>query len=173
MISHDLLKWKDDLSPRYNVAKRRKNIKARYINSIKPIEITLPKLMLEKSFMETVQYLRNEGWLDWQILMTVANHAVSYRVNSRFTPDEISLYREKFNEFMHTPESEYYIPIPLEEFSRSNLEFQMNVMMSTILPANSLENHSETPKLEAMREFLNKRFKLNLDDVEGMSPFKF
>ena len=170
--SHPILSWRNTLSSRYNSNESEKLIIRRYQNSMPPLEITLPTLLVNTSFQETVVKLRSEGWLDWQTLMASANLAVSERFRYRYGNNHAQFQKEMF-EMFKMPEKELITPLPAALFSIENLRSQLRVMLVMVLPSFKLENFSQTPKLEAIREFLNLRFRLDKDDIPNESPFRF
>lgn len=171
--NHSLFKWRDSVSEKYKLEKRVVNIKARYKNCKSILEITLPKVLLLKSFKATVISLRQEGWLDWQILSALANAVISYKVSIFFPHQTIEDVGKNLFEFAQLSETQSYTPIPEDVFSFENIHRHLPVLVSTLLHANSLENHNETPNLSSIQEFLNKRFLLNDVEIQELSPFNF
>jgi len=138
------------------------------------IEITIKKLLVDKDFQNVVNDFRNRGYLDWQILTSVANIVINYKFQIIY-PDELthSNTPQNFMDLLLTPEAKNYIEIPMELFNNENLEISMKIMVGSFLASYNLENHSQTPSFENIREFLNFKFKFYELDILEMSPFNF
>lgn len=172
--SHALLEWCSDISRKFDEADISERIKLRYENSYNAIEITIKKLIVRNDFRQLVNQFRKEGYLDWQILTSVANAVINYKYPIIY-PNETtnSTTPQKFMNLLITPESKKFIDIPMDLFTKENLDFSMKIMVGSFLASYQLENHSKTPSFSNIQEFLNERLKFNEIDIPEMSPFKF
>lgn len=132
-----------------------------------PYEITLPKLKQSATFQQIVQVVRDKGWLDWQIAMSVGNLVVNYKIQQVAPIYDPVVAKAKAFEFYHKPEKDGYIPIPESFLTIERIEQHLNMMLTmTVLPSFGLEFHSETPDTAATLELLDKRFNYRLDGKE-------
>jgi len=168
---HHLLKYKSGLSPKFDENIVLKNIKRRYESAVIPIQITLASIIKNPNFENTLKRLRNEGWLDWQILMAISSAVISHKAHlmgiNRQMLDDMS----KVQKLGTTPEKENFIVIPENVYSYDNINLYLKIGLGTILRSYGLKNHGETPNFDKIREFLNLRFKFNEIDIEELSPF--
>ena len=73
------LAWRGDIGQGYSKKLADNFLKNRYLISIKPIRLTLQKLLSVNSFKSTIKRLKNEGFLDWQILLILSYITVNYK----------------------------------------------------------------------------------------------
>ena len=78
---NDVLKWKSDLSLKYNQEQSLKYIANRFKYSKQCISMTLDKLQNQKEFQDFINKLRNEGWQDWFIILTIMNFILNYKAD--------------------------------------------------------------------------------------------
>lgn len=166
------LAWNQEPGPTYSVEEAKELLQGRYTNSVRPIRFTLAKLQSDPSFSETVQQLRNEGWLDWHILTAIASNTVNFRVNldSRARTD-INYMKILFNKFMFEDEQEDWPVVPNVCFTIDRLRNAIHMNMLSTLRVVGLECHQETPDIRAIETFLSKRYNFKSDDVEHIDYF--
>ncbi len=160
------LPWKALIAPLYDRKASLQAIRNR-MAFMQPYEITLPKLKQSADFRQVVQSLRDKGWLDWQIAMSVGNLIVNYKIQQVAPIYDPVVAKAKAFEFYHKPEKDWYIPIPESFLTVERIEQHMNMMLTmTVLPSFGLEFHSETPNTVATLELLDKRFNYRQDGKE-------
>ena len=166
-ILHNQLSWYGNLGPSYSENVAREALKNRYENSVRPIQHTLKWLINQQSFIDAVNFLRADGWLDWHILNATSLIVLNYRVNKE---NSMHANREKFQkrflEFMNQPEKENVEPVPISEFSVENFRLMLWTSMQSTLVNLGFELHQTTPDFEAIGDFLGERYKYWTDDID-------
>jgi len=166
-VIHHQMKWHGGPGPGYSKESSKEAIKNRYERSILPIKYTIKHLSKDPNFKNTVLLLRKEGWLDWHILLAVALAAVNYRARNELGPNAPSeKYQTRFFELMNQPENEDSEPIPIVEFSKKRLHFQLHSSMLSTLKSLGFEIHQQTPDFNAISIFLGKRYNYWTDDID-------
>ncbi|MEZ4722567.1 MAG: hypothetical protein R2813_11900 [Flavobacteriales bacterium] len=177
LSQHPALNAEDSLSPKYDQEAAKDRIRIRYEKSLKPIQITFDKLIKDEKFHDLVRQLRKDGWLDWQILMSLTNAVCNYKANllvqgkqyvthESFAKD----FNKGFQSFFDEEESlSNYVDIPFEEI-RSDLKHQLELLSIHVLPSFDLESKSEKPDVKGIKEMLQKRFNFMTDDTSGENP---
>lgn len=172
-----VLRWNDTISPLYQKEESLKQIESRYKSSIKSLYLTIEKLKKQDGYNSWLSSLRDHGWLDWQILMGMYNHAISNKTSrfmSGMTFQSESERQEAFDTNFHKlrrkDESEIYVDFPLDYFQGEVFQFQLDQTVFLVLKALNLENRSRFPNFPAFKDFLDHRFNFAVDDLEGFSP---
>jgi hypothetical protein len=80
-------------------------------------------------------------------------------------------FQKTFHEIRFKDETETYVEIPIGELIGQNLELQLNQISAHVLKSFGLESKSRFPNFEALRRFLNERFRFQEDEVDELSPF--
>lgn len=177
--SRALASKKND-SPLYNRDKAIENIKGRYKNCIGAIHLTLERLKRSEQFITELSRLKDEGWLDWQIVLAMYNNILDLKAKNllaqngkSYANDEEWLedFHNTFHEIRLKDETETYVEIPIRELIGENLELQLNQISAHVLKSFGLENKSRFPNFNALKTFLNERFRFHEDEVEELSPF--
>lgn len=166
-VSHDQLAWVDGPGPGYSQERAEAGLRRRYEGTVRPIQRTFERLVRQREFQEVVGALREEGWLDWHILLAVMHLVLNYRIQraqslglSRREVDELS------DQWVNELEKENSFPVPLEEFSAENLRLQLRFSMLATVRLYGLELPHATPDFEAISDFLRQRYRYWTDDVE-------
>jgi hypothetical protein len=177
------LNWKSDTSKLYDGEVALKHVKGRYSNMERKIHLTLARINNEPKFQEKVFHLRSEGWLDWQILMALMNNILNLKANNYFRVKKLNFktssertdaFNKIFQEFINADDEENtYVEIPLDLIISKDLEMHLEQSCTYVLKSFELENRATFVNLSAIRELLNLRFNLNVDDTPDLSPFKF
>lgn len=171
------LAWNDTLSPLYSEQESREQISDRYQNALKGVHLTLDHIKKDSGYNDWLSDLRKKGWLDWQILMSMFNHVLSYKatlpLKGKSFPDEKSYreaYENEFHKIRRLDDKENYVQFPLDYFKGPDFELQLNSTGNLVMKTWGLENFASFPNFSAIRELLNKRFNYDKDDVEGLTP---
>ncbi len=172
------LAWNADLSSYYSKEASLAQIKGRYENALKGAYLTIEHLKKDLGYEKWIGDLRNKGWLDWQILMAMYNHILSYKaslpIREQSFPDEERrrrAFESEFQKIRRDDESVNYVQFPLEYFNGQEFELQLNHTGYLVMKTWGLENLASFPNFPAIRDFLNHRFNYGIDDIEGLSPF--
>jgi hypothetical protein len=171
-IEHDELRWIDKLGPRYSREKSRKFIANRYTNGIRPIRLTLQRLLKEEKIRIIIRKLKNEGYLDWQILMIFVNIVINYRTNRLLAPGaSLESQREKMLDIAYKEEKEDDVAIPLDIFNEDMIKIQKNIFLVTVAKTWGLVIYRITPDFIALKKYLDMRYNNSKDDVEHEDIF--
>lgn len=171
---------KNNNSPLYNHDKSIENIKGRYKNCLGVIYITLERLKQSDQFTLELRRLREEGWLDWQIVLALYNNIVDLKAKSLLGQNGKSYsngdewledLQKIFHEIRFKDEKETYVEIPMTEITGENLELQLKQISTHVLKSFGLEDKSRFPNFDSLRIFLNERFRFQEDEIEELSPF--
>ncbi len=176
---NEALKWKQDLSLKYDQAQSLRHICGRFYNHSRLIGITLERIKREYGYDEWLQQLREAGYLDWQITHAVMNCAISYKANHQLQnkqfaseKEHIQALEEVMGQLMRQDEQDYYVTFPLEAFKGKEFKDQLILNSSFVLASYGLENKSQTPNFEAIRELLTVRFNMQTDTTEEGNPLR-
>lgn len=176
----ETLSSKKNVSPLYNRDNSIENIKGRYKNCIGVIHLTLERLKQSDLFNVELNRLKSEGWLDWQIVLALYNNIVDLKAKNllgqngkTYSNDEEWLedFQKTFHEIRFKDETETYVEIPISELIGHNLELQLKQVAHHVLKSFGLEDKSRFPNFEALKLFLNERFRFQEDEVIELSPF--
>lgn len=97
----------------------------------------------------------------------MAQNGKSYANDEEWLED----FHNTFHEIRLKDETETYVEIPIRELIGENLELQLNQISAHVLKSFGLENKSRFPNFNALKTFLNERFRFHEDEVEELSPF--
>lgn len=166
------MKWQDTLSEKYDKNFSLEAIKNRNNNVKKSIYITLEELKQEPDFSALINKYRNEGWKDWQILVNMQNFMINHKVrvfeNHILSNTEDDKYYAEFQKMFHKyslmNEKDCYIKYPLEAFKSKEFINQFNIGAMAILSTYGLESKLLTPNFKALKEFMDVRFNIRVDD---------
>jgi len=166
------IKWIDKPGPTYDKESITEILTNRYERPLLPIKFTLNRLCEDKKIKETINSLKEEGWLDWQILNAIANIVINYRIkktedSSLWGPSE---WAEHLLEYMNKEESADEEIVPNSIFSKESFKDALKVLMCSSLKNLGLEIHQRTPDFSAIKDFLEYRYFYFSDDIEHPTP---
>lgn len=168
----DQLKWIDEDGPGYSVERAKEIVLSRYQNTIKPIRLTLPKLLKDDGFRRVITQLRNKGYLDWKILLLVCNICLNYRLNQLMPPySSLEKQKEIGQSLMFREEKESDIEVPASVFTQENIAIQEKLMVAAIAKTWGLELYQKTPDFNAIEKLLDARYHNSEMDVEHEDIF--
>lgn len=172
-----ILEWNEQLSPIYSKEEILKQIEGRYKNCTKSTYLTIENLKKQPGYDQWLNNLRKQGWLDWQILLSIYNHILSYKVSKivskeTFASEDIKReeFQKTFFELRKKDESEIYVEFPLDYFTGQEFQLQLDQTAFLVLGALELENKASFPNFPAIKDFLNHRFNYGVDDMPELSP---
>lgn len=169
MKEHKELTWKDTLSDSYSWKKAKKFLTNRYKNNIKPIKITLSKMLNDESFKNTIKRLKNEGFLDWQILQIITDIVTSYRLSLIHKKNNLDLkqQQEVMVKLRSNEETSSDIEIPSDEFCDSKIDIVKNLVAPSAAKTWGLiVNKKRCLDMQAIKKFLDVRYRHSIDDIE-------
>jgi hypothetical protein len=172
-----VLAWSTALSKKYNHDDAVNHIAARFHNSYKCVYITLGRLKGDERFRELIRSLRQEGWLDWQIVLAIMNFMLGYKAYRKaevevFENESQSreFHQRTFHELLHQDEGEYYVDFPVDAFISQDFKFQLKHTLVIILESYGLKNNARFPNFSAIKELLDIRFNMRLDNIQDENP---
>lgn len=171
---NETLSWVNGPGPGYSKKKAESFLKNRYSRSLIPIRYTLKRLLKHAEFASTIKRLRQDGWLDWHLLASICNAAITYRAR-QCLPACTSLKAEKelYFKIMNEPERKDSPPIPIQEFTEDKLRLALKFSMISTIRILDLELRQRTPDFEAIEHFLRHRYNYWTDDIDHIDPFRF
>lgn len=127
------------------------------------LRYTLPRVLTDDDGRATVVRLRQEGWLDWQILVVLVNQAWNWRMRQAAMEPGMGNPSEAIR-LATEPETPQSPAIPIETFTT---DVEMHTHMQTVTMARrwDLRGRQEAPGDEAMRELLTRRYQYAVDDL--------
>lgn len=172
-----ILEWSNKTIPFYSIEESLLQVKGRYENSKKSTYLTIEHLKTQNGYSEWINSLREQGWLDWQILLSILNHILSYKVNrilseKKFETEDIKRieFQKEAHNILQKDEKETYVQFPLEYFTGDEFKFQLEQVPFIVLRNWGLENKAQFPNFPAIKDFLNYRFNYGIDDMPELSP---
>lgn len=166
-IEHQQLHWMDWDGPGYSKEIAHTFITNRYKNTMKSIKYTLPRLLKDPHFRSLIHNLRYHGFLDWEILVLVANISADYRLNQKIpqtAPEEEKMMFSK--ELMFREERMDDFEIPTTIFTKDKIKIYRHILNAVVAKTWGLELHLRTPDLDALEKLLDKRYHNSEDDIE-------
>ena len=177
LYENKLLEWNKKPSPLYSQEKSLEFIKGRYENAITITHLTIEHLEKQSGYLEWLKNLKEQGWLDWQILMSIYNHILTYKANlmfsgKTFATDKIARdeFQKLFRAIRQMDENENYVQFPLDYFTGVEFQFQLDQTAHLVISTWGLENKASFPNFPALKDFLNHRFNFGVDDLPELSP---
>lgn len=172
VAEHEQLAWNDTDGPGYSKERAREFLTNRYTHAIKPIRLTLPRLLRDDGFRRIIGELRPKGYLEWEILIMVANICVEYRAR-QFLPPQVPFDElgRIVNELMYQEESEDDINVPPSVFTGQRIEIQEKVLLAAVAKTWDLEIRQTTPDFDALEKLLDVRYHNSEDDIEHEELF--
>lgn len=170
--------WESSLSPKYDKAFSLEAIENRFNNMQECTYLTVEELKKTPDFLIWLNNLRGQGFKDWQILMNIQMSIVNYKVQQferkRFDTEQeyMEHLKKETVRYMNMDEKDCYVQFPLEAFQSKDFIQQFNFCYLSILNTFGLENKLINPNFDALKDFLNIRFNLNVDDYNENNPFR-
>lgn len=170
--------WDNSLSLKYNKTFSLEAIKNRFNNMHKCTYLTLNELKKNPNFSFWLNDLRSKGFKDWQILMNMQNFMLNYKIQffeqNEFNTEKeyVENYQKTFYKYMNIDEKDCYIQFPLKAFQSADFMDQFNIGLPSVLKTYGLESKLCTPNFKAIKEFLDIRFNMGIDDYNENNPLK-
>ena len=171
---HSQLAWNRSDGPGYSRDRAREFLRNRYEKAIRPIKLTLPRLLKDQDFLSQIKKLRESGCLDWEILLIVANICVDDRVKSLLRPmASIDEQMRVMKDLMFREETEDDKPISPAIFTEERLALQRQIFLASVTSTWGLVSHQETPDFDALERLLDARYHNSEDDIPHPELFSF
>lgn len=163
---NEQLRWVDGDGPGYSRERAEEILSNRYAGAIKPIRLTLPHLLAYEEFRRLICQLKEENYLDWEILLLIINICVDHRLRIILPPTAPPDEQIKTMETMLHEEREDDVGIPVSVFTQDRISLQKKIQIATIAKTWGLELHKQTPDFIAIERFLDTRYHNSEDDIE-------
>jgi hypothetical protein len=171
-----IMVWDSSLSAKYDKSFSLRAIENRFNNMEKSIYLTIKELKKLPDFPIWLNDLRNQGYKDWQILMNMQNFIVNYKVQTlegkEFETEQkfMKHLQKSFHKYMNMDEKDCYVQFPLKAFQSKEFMDLFCVGLPSILNTYGLETKLMTPNFGSIKEFLDIRFNMRVDDFNGNNP---
>ncbi|OAV75013.1 hypothetical protein Barb7_01420 [Bacteroidales bacterium Barb7] len=126
------MQWKNSISSKYNIESSLHHIYNRFKHSHKCIHITLERLKHDSEFCKYINELRNQGYLDWQIVFAITNFMCCYKAQlevSKMTfeteEQHIEALKKAMFKYHQMDESDFPIIFPIEAFKSKDFQYQI------------------------------------------------
>ncbi|MEZ2389075.1 hypothetical protein AB6813_05900 [bacterium RCC_150] len=149
--------------PGYDRAESLQAIRERY-EVANALRLTLPRLLSDQAARATIVRLRNEGWLDWQILVTLVNIAMNWRMKHAGIQIGVGDPRRAIR-LAREPETALSPEIPLSEFGDDEVNMYAAIQAVSVARRWDLRGRSAVPGEYAMRDLLVRRYWYAVDDI--------
>jgi hypothetical protein len=139
----------------------------RYGSLIPATRHTVACLNKDENFRAAADQLRSEGWLDWHLLMAIANIVGNERLTREgfFEGDwKKDLSGSSVMEMMTRPEQKQDVA-PLELFTEADLRDALKIALPATLKVYGLEVHTNPIDFTSIFQFLGDRFGYWQDDI--------
>lgn len=159
------LNWNSNLGTGFSIKAAERDIKSRYQKAIRPIILTLPRLLTDIDFSNKIKILKEEGYLDWQILLIITNITLKYRMNKVGT--SIKETESTIDNITNELETIDSIFVPCDIYSHENFEIAKGAVLAAIAktwglsPAKiSIFTYAE------LKYFLDIKYQNNMIDIK-------
>lgn len=139
-------------------------IRERYEVAENALRYTLPRLLADPTARRAIVEMREASWLDWQILVSLVNASMNWRMQQAGIRPGIG-DPQAGPRLAREPETAESPEMPLEIFSTSALSIHVHLQTLTTAARWDLRSNSESIKNGAMRELLIRRYRYAEDDV--------
>lgn len=164
------MQWPKNLASSYekNREKILENIAYRYQTLPAVIGPTLTSLLANAEFTRTARRLQSEGWLDWHLLIAIANIVINHRAASRgmtLTRQMTDAQREAFIALAYTPALATDPLLSPEIFDEDTLRLHLASAAAAGVATLGLTIHVGPIPSDALLEFLGERYRYWEDDT--------
>lgn len=126
-------------------------------------QYSLAALLSDARSRDAVAALRADGWLDWQILVTIVNVGLNHRVAATGR-NPLAITPQQLRELGTRPEQPADRVLPTE-FVLEHLEANLFVQTATVAGRWRLRGPNERPGDDLLRDLLVRRYGFSTDDV--------
>lgn len=151
--------------PGYDRAEALRFVRNRYRQCRRILKSTLSRLDDDPSFRDTYSGLLASGWLDWHVLLALANARMNFRLE--LAPKSVADMQKEFGSRPALPDESADEPaLPAVWLSAERLGTMRNMAFLTAATSTwNLELHQDTPDIDALVEVLLDRYGFADDDV--------
>lgn len=166
---HPELALRTDLSAWYDHNETIENIERRYRRMMPIGRLTIPRLAASEDSAAVLRQLRDEGWLDWQLVMAMTNIIGNARPGwegLRVAVDSPPAVRERAATLMRREELDADPQLGTDDFTREKLVAALEFTALLTLPSYGLHLNTPTPNATAVLNVLRERFNFGVTDTE-------
>ncbi|MFK0042186.1 hypothetical protein ACIQTW_20310 [Paenarthrobacter sp. NPDC090517] len=152
-----------------NRNKIHENIAYRYARLPAVIGPVLGLLQQDTQFTFIAKRLRREGWLDWHLLLAIANIVVNGRAAARgirLSRNMTASEQRAFIDLIHEPARTSDPVLPTSSFTEDSLRIHLSTAAVSGLGTLGLTLHKKAVPTEAILSFLGDRYRYWEDDSE-------
>lgn len=168
------------LSPYYNKDAALGRIREQYAGFLLNTHVSLAHWQRDPAFQGIIKDLRQEGWLDWQILAAMADFLLHEKA-TQMTPsgnynsqeDWRAAYTKAYAELKSTDEKDCYMQVPAMELATDYFGQSLLKVSADLLEAYGLQKNMDFPNFAAFKTLLDSRFNFSSDDFKELRPFDF
>jgi hypothetical protein len=139
-------------------------IRERYEVAYTTLRYTFPRLLGAEDTRATIVRLREAGWLDWQILVTLVNVAWNWRMKEAGIQIGVG-DPSKALSLARQPETPDSPEMPLDIFSDTEVDIHAQIQAASVAQLWNLQGRTESRIEGAMRDLLTRRYQFMVDDV--------
>src|SRR5699024_10867791 len=123
-----------------------------------------PRLLSDQAGRATIVRLRNDGWLDWQILVALVNTSMNWRMKRAGLRPGVGDPRRALD-LAREPETSASPTMPLSEFTDDVVDMHIFTQTVSVARRWNLRGRPEAPGENAMRDLLTRRYRYATDDI--------
>jgi len=159
--SHESLEASTREGPDYNRSEALERIQQRY-RTAESWSLSLAAFLADPRGRDAISRLKDDGWLDWQILVTFVNIGLNWRVQ-REGIEPMSITPAQMRELATRIEvkSEPRLPV---DFVLEHLENNLLVQTAAVARTWKLQTRGEVPGSDILRDLLVRRYHFGRDD---------
>jgi len=139
-------------------------IRERYEVAHETLRFTLPRLLADANGRASITRLREEGWLDWQILVALVNAAWNWRMQRAGIRPGVGDPSQMMR-LAREPETPHSPTIPLKVFADDIVTMHTYLQTAAVARRWDLRGRQEAPGEEALRDLLTRRYLYAVDDI--------
>lgn len=167
-IVHQALRNPTGISKRYNPEESLENIQRRYDRVFPIARLTIPRLAADPEVSQDLQSLKDDGWMDWQLMMaitTIVGNARPAWEGFEARADSPPADRQRLNALIRREELHSDPELSRTSFTREKLESMLEFAALLVLPSYGLHSNTQTPNGPKIIEVLRYRYRFSADDV--------
>jgi hypothetical protein len=124
------------------------------------------RALADPSTLAGLHELRRDGWLDWHLLVAIANVAFNVRAGAAGLLKRSTQATSQQRRLATDPESDQSVPVPLAVLTPDRLRSTLEVAIFAIGQRRwHVGSAVETPNIAAFKELLEARYGYAVDDV--------
>jgi hypothetical protein len=162
---HDQLTWCNTPGFLYSQDEASLHAKNRYKRLSNLVKIIWPKILSSKEHREYFQELHDRGYLDWHLALigcnAVANHVANKKTWAGVADDTyMQAVQEIVMSVINGEMNKEIEQLDIKELSTDDLKFQEKTSFVSIMKTWQLFIHTPTPDFDAIRRFMEERYKI-------------